>query len=109
MNTDNLRSERTRRLVQLGLLAQKMRVFKFGVPKGVTDELLSFHISLTAMKSDEVLRDIAVNRLEVVETLLQFARALNSGDRSQATVLMEQAEALWNKGDLIAERVTENV
>jgi hypothetical protein len=110
MRTNTLRQERTRRLVQLGLLCQKMKVFKFGVPKGVSDELLSYRISLTAMREDATLRDIATNRLEVLDILLAYARALNSGDRPKATALMKEAEQLWARGDVIAEKVvSENV
>jgi hypothetical protein len=100
-----MNTSKTRRLVQLGLLCQKIRVFKYGVPKAVSDELLSYRANLNEMKDDEVLRDIAVNRLEVVNTLLQYAKALNSGDRPTATALIKQAEELWNKGDLIAKEV----
>jgi hypothetical protein len=108
--TNVLRHERVRRLTQLGLLCQKMRVFKYRVPKGMIEELRSYSVSLTAMKEDSVLSDIAINRLEVVDTLLQYARVLNSGDRPTATALMKQAEAIWVRGDLIAERVVmENV
>jgi hypothetical protein len=108
MQTNELRHERVRRLTQLGLLCQKMRVFKYRVPKGMIEELRSYSVSLTAMKEDSVLHDIAVNCLELVAILLEYARALNSSDRPKATELMKRAEAKWIDINKLADRVVDD-
>jgi hypothetical protein len=108
METNVLRHERVRRLTQLGLLCQKMQVYKFCVPQGLIEELHSYSVSLTAIKEDSVLHDIAVNCLEVVDIFLEYARALNSGSRLKATELMKRAEAKWIDGNKLADRVVDD-
>ncbi|WP_394136907.1 hypothetical protein [Cytobacillus oceanisediminis] len=99
----NVRQARTRRLVQFGMLANKIKGYRYGVPKSVIAELVDYRLKLTAMQDDEELSEIAGNDLEILELLLDYSKSLNSGEKEKASKLMAEAIAKWDANDKMIE------
>ncbi|MFD5851123.1 hypothetical protein ACFWGC_13110 [Cytobacillus pseudoceanisediminis] len=106
---DNVRQARTRRLVQFGILANKINGYRYGVPKSVISTLIDYRLKLAAMQDDEELRDIAANLTEVTELLIDYAKTLNSGEKEKASELMSEAIAKWDANDKVIERMMSDV
>lgn len=105
---NNARNARTRRLVQFGILANKINGYRFGVPKSVISELVDYRLKLAAMQDDEELSVIAANLLEVTELLIDYAKSFNSGEKEKASEFMAQAVAKWNANDELIKRMMDD-
>lgn len=106
---DNVRQARTRRLVQFGVLANKINGYRYGVPKSVISELVDYRLKLAVMHEDKELREVATNLTEVTELLIDYAKTLNSGEKEKASELMAEAIAKWDANDKVIERMMDDV
>lgn len=104
MNEELFRA-RSHRLVTFGAFCNKIADYKGRIPQRVISNLSDYSLSLTAMKEDPKLKDIAVNRLEVLDLLLKYAKAHNEGDTKQAERYHKQAVKAHDKGDRLIEEV----
>ena len=90
----NEAGERSKALVvRLGTLANKLTFFRYGVPQLVVAELVNLR---KEMEGDAVLRDCGQIYHAMLNDLLSYADALNSGKRTLADGYMVQAVAKWD-------------
>lgn len=102
------RSARTRRLVDFGMLSNAIFACKGRIPNRLIRELDGYQLSLTAMKEDAQLRDIAANHLEVYRLVAQYIAAHNAGDKETAREICEQGKAVWDSGESAINEVISN-
>lgn len=86
-----LRQERRKVFARFALLCNRVGFYRYGVPKSVISELQAFQLPLTAAKSDPELKEEATLYLENLYLVLDYCKALNSGDRIVAQKLREKA------------------
>lgn len=86
--------ERSKALVvRLGVLANKLTFYRYGVPKSVVAELVALEKD---MRADKVLRKKGPFYFEVLNDLLAYVDAKNAGKKALADAHMSKAIARWS-------------
>jgi hypothetical protein len=102
-----LNKARTNRLVQFGVFCNRVLEYK-QIPTSVFRELSDFDLSLTAMKADDTLKEIAENRLEVLRHIKDYANAHKAGKLEEAPEVKAKAIAAHKAGDKLIDALLEN-
>lgn len=99
---------RTRRLVQFTVLLNKIPgPGKGRVKASQIKRLERFGQPIEAMLDDEVVGELAANRLAVLETMLKYCEANNKGNELKAFGHYKDAQRLHNIGDGLADIIRE--
>lgn len=99
LNTLLVRQARIERLVKFGILCNVIMDYKKRIPKSSIRRLKAYRAPFKAMLNDDYLGKVAENRLAVLDSLVEYAEAVNEGDEVKAAQYRKQSIAIHDEGD----------
>jgi hypothetical protein len=107
MIDNKMKAARANRLVEFGMFCNKVLSYKERIPRSTIRKLKDFQLSLAAARQDDRLGHIFENRLVVLDYLLKYAEAFNSGNKQAAQEFREKAIEAHNEGDRLINEVVD--
>ena len=92
-------------VIRLGALANKLQIYRYGVPKSVVSELLTLS---KEMREDKGLCESAPFYFAVLGDLILYVDAKNAGKKVLAEQYMSRVETKWNVIDAELTKVIAN-
>lgn len=106
---DELRASRAKKALKFGILINGIIENDGKISRPVIRQLAKFKRSFNATSNDPILGEMIRHHLLVLAEVELYIRAHNAGDEVGAKRHKSESERLWDEGDVITNRIIEEV
>ena len=102
---NDVTAARAERSLEFAILCNKILEYRRRIPKSVIRKLQDYKLSLTAATEDKLLGHIFEYDLIMLDYVLKYAKAFNTGDKEAAAEFRQKAIAANEEGDRLRNEV----